>query len=321
MFRSILAMGALALAPLSAIHAQEFPNRPIRLVVPYPAGGAMDVSARVVAQELNNVLKQAVIVENRAGGAGTLAADYVSKAKPDGYTLCWCPTGPLVITPLSDATVPYDPLKDLAPVNHTLNFENVLMARKDLPASDMKQLLELGRNAKEPLTYSTPGAGGTHHLGGEWLKKETGLNLMHVPYKGENPAVTAVMAGQIDMAFASALIAAPAVKDGRAKLIANVGPTRSKLLPDLPTVSELGFPNYAWVNFVGVNAPAGTPPAIIEQLSKAIAQAARTPAVENRLAEMGITVVGGGPTEYEAFLRKEMQTWGNLLKTTNVTRE
>lgn len=227
----------------------------------------------------------------------------------------------MVITPLSDATVPYDPLKDLAPVNHTLDFENVLMARKDLPAENVKELVALGRSTQDALTYSTPGAGGTHHLGGEWLKRETGMKLLHVPYKGENPAVTAVMAGQIDMAFASALIAAPAVKDGRVKVLANVGPARSKLLPDVPTIAESGFPQYAWVNFVGVNAPAGTPPAIIEHLSKAITQAARTPAVENKLADMGISVVGGGPKDYEAFLRNEMKTWGNLLKTTNVTRE
>lgn len=311
----------LALAASSLVQAQAaFPSKPVRLIVPYAPGGALDTSARMVAEEMAHDLGQPVIVENKPGGAGTVGAAQVARAAPDGYTLCWCPTGTVAITPLSDPNVPYDPLKDLVPVSHAINMDNVIMARKDLPANNFKELLALGKKSQRGLTFGTPGAGGTHHLGGAWLAQETGMKLVHVPYKGENPAVADLLGGQIDLVLGSAALAAQFVKEGRLKVLANLGNTRAKLLPDLPTVAESGYPEYGWYNFIGVNAPAGTPAPVVDKLSKAIARAVHTPALEAKFLDLGFQGVGSTPQEYGVFLTKQIETWGRLLKATNVVR-
>ena len=315
-----LAALTLAAATAGALAQATFPNRPVRLVVPYAPGGALDVSARIVAAEMGKSLGQQVIVDNRPGAAGTLGADLVAKSAPDGYTLCWCPTGPLTITPLSDPKVPYQPLKDLAPVSHAINMENVIMARKDFPAGSLKELIALAKASSQGFTYGTPGSGGTHHLGGEWFRNETGANLVHVPYKGENPAVADLLGGQIDLVFGSASLAAPLLKEGKIKVIGNVGSTRSQLLPEVPTVVEAGFPHYAWYNFIGINAPAGTPPAVIDILGRAVAKAVREPAVREKFVSMGFEAVGSTPREYASFLDQQTAIWGRLLKTTNISR-
>jgi tripartite-type tricarboxylate transporter receptor subunit TctC len=318
--RILLAAG-LALAALGTAHAQAFPTKPVRLVVPYAPGGALDGSARIVAGEMSKFLGQPVVVDNRPGGAGTTGADQVAKSAPDGYTLCWCPTGPLTITPLSDPKIPYQPLKDLVPVSHAINMDNVIMARKDFPANTLKEMLALAKTAPHPFTFGTPGAGGTHHLGGEWLQSETGVKLVHVPYKGESPAVADLLGGQIDMVMGSAGLAAPLFKEGKIKIIANLGGERSKLLPQVATVAESGYPKYGWYNFIGINAPAGTPPAVIDTLSKAVAKAVHQPAVQEKFLGLGFQSVGSTPKEYAAFLQKETATWSRLLKTTTITRD
>jgi tripartite-type tricarboxylate transporter receptor subunit TctC len=313
---------ALALAGVvPAAHGQAFPNKPVRLIVPYAAGGSMDGSARVLAGEISKTLGQQVLVDNRPGAAGTLGADLVAKSPPDGYTLCWCSTGPLTITPLTDAKVPYKPLKDLLPVTQAVNIENVIIARRDLPANTLKEMLALSHSSPSGLTFGTPGAGGTHHLGGEWLKTETGGKLVHVPYKGESLALAEVVGGQIDLAFVSPWLAAPLVKEGKIKVIANFGTQRSKLMPEVPTIAESGFPRYGWYNFVGINAPAGTPPAVVDRIAKAVAKAVREPAVAEKFTGMGFEPVGSTPAEYGRFLQKETETWGRVLKTTTITRE
>ncbi len=314
-------MAAAVTVAASDLHAQQFPDKPVRLVVPYAPGGAMDAAARIVAGELTKALGQTVIVDNRAGGAGTIGTAHVAKAPADGYTLCFCVTGVMTITPLSDPKVPYKPLEDLMPVSHVHNMENVIMARRDLPADDLQGLIALSKSRPNGLSFGTPGAGGTHHLGGEWLKNETGAKLVHVAYKGEGPAVNDVLAGHIDLVFGTAAVAAPFAKEGRLKVIANLGPTRSKLLPDVKTVAESGFPNYSWVNFVGINAPAGTPAPVLDTLSNAVMKVMRDPAMQERFHGMGFEPVGSSPKEYEALLRRETETWARLLKTTNIVRE
>jgi tripartite-type tricarboxylate transporter receptor subunit TctC len=314
-FTAALALGAASVA------AQTFPNRPLKLVVPYAPGGAMDAAARMVATELTKNLGQTVVVDNRAGGAGTIGTASVAKSPPDGYTLCFCVTGVMTITPLSDPKVPYKPLEDLVPVSHVHNMENVVMARRDLAANDLAELVALAKAKPEGVTYGTPGAGGTHHLGGEWLKSETGAKLVHVPYKGEGPAVNDLMAGHVDLVFGTAAVAAPLVKEGKIKVLANLGPTRSKLLPDVKTVAESGYPKYAWVNFVGINVPAGTPAAVIDTLAQAVAKSMRDPAMRERFHGMGFEPIGSSPREYATLLRRETDTWSRLLKTTNLSRD
>jgi tripartite-type tricarboxylate transporter receptor subunit TctC len=315
----IALIGFFLSAPLAA--QQPFPSKPVRLVVPYAPGGALDVSARIVASEMTKTLGQPVVVENRPGGAGTMGADFVSKSAPDGYVLCWCPTGPLTITPLSDPKIPYQPLRDLVPVSHVIDMENVLMARRDFPANDMKELVAAAKKSPSGFTFGTPGSGGTHHLGGEWLRQETGVQLVHVPYKGENPAVADLIGGQIDLVLGSASLAAPLLKEGKIKVIANLGTARSKLMPEVATVAEAGYSNYGWYNFIGINAPAGTSTAVINALSAAADKAVHEPSISEKFVGMGFAGIGGTPAEYGRFLDKETSMWGRLLKTTSITRE
>jgi tripartite-type tricarboxylate transporter receptor subunit TctC len=320
-----LARAALAAAALAAAAhagaADAFPGKPVRLVVPYAPGGALDASARLVAQEMAHLLGQPVVVDNKPGGAGTLGADLVAKAPADGYTLCWCPTGPLTITPLSDPKVPYQPLKDLVPVSQAITMDNVIMARRDFPAATLKEMVAYSKTAPKGVTFGTPGAGGTHHLGGEWLQAETGAKLVHVPYKGENPAVSDLLGGQIDLVLGSAALAAPLVKEGKVKVIANLGSTRSRLLPELPTVAESGWPHYGWANFIGINAPAGTPQPVIDTLARAAAKAVRAPALREKFAGLGFEPVGSTPRDYAAFLQRETAIWSRQLQTTTLTRD
>jgi tripartite-type tricarboxylate transporter receptor subunit TctC len=314
-----LVLAAVAVA--GAVHADTFPSKPVRLVVPYAPGGAMDAAARMVATELTKALGQTVVVDNRAGGAGTTGTAYVAKAPADGYVLCFCVTGVMTITPLSDPKVPYKPLEDLLPVSHVHNMENVIMGRRDLPANDLKELVALTKSKPDGVTFGTPGAGGTHHLGGEWLKNETGAKLVHVPYKGEGPAVNDLLAGHVDLVFGTAAVAAPLLKEGRIKVIANLGGGRSKLLPEVKTVAESGYPNYAWENFVGINVPAGTPAPVVDTLARAVIKVMADPAMKERFYSMGFSPVGSGPREYADLLRRETATWSRLLKTTSLTRE
>lgn len=310
-------LGLAGVAPLAAQTA-DYPNRAIKLVVPYAAGGAMDAGARVVAKDLSVALGQPVVVDNQAGGAGTVGTANVVRQPADGYTLCFCVTGVMTITPLSDPNVRYKPLVDLAPISHVHNMENVIMARRDLPASDFASLLALSR--KGELTYGTPGAGGTHHLGAEVLKRETGVAMRHVPYRGEGPAVADLLGGQIDVVMGTAAVAAPLLKEGKIKVIANLGPRRSKLLPQVGTVAEAGYPAYGWVNFVGINAPAKTDPAIVKKLSEAVVKVMHSPSMRERFYEMGFEPIGSTPEEYAELLKRETASWAAILKTVDLPR-
>jgi len=302
-------------------NAQSFPNKPIKLVVPYAAGGAMDAAGRIVATELTKVLGQPVVVDNRAGGAGTTGTNSVVRSTPDGYTLCFCVTGVMTITPISDPTVPYKPLTDLIPISHIHNMENVLMTRKDLPANNLAELIALSNSKSDGLTFGSSGAGGTYHLSGEWLKEEAGMKLVHVPYRGEAPAIVDLLSGQIDLVFGTLASAAPHAKDGKIKLIANLGKNRSKLLPQLKTVSELGYPNYYWSNFVGINAPAGTPQSTVDILEKAAMTIMKDPAMRERFNSLAFEPVGSSAKDYAALLKRETETWTRLVKANPIKRD
>lgn len=301
---------------------QAFPSRPLQLVVPFPPGGAVDAAARLVAKGMSNTLHQTVVVDNRSGAAGTVGTDYVAKSRPQGYILCWCPTGPLTLTPLSDpGGVPYKPLEDLLAVSEVVKMDNVIMARRDLPAKSLKDMQALSLQQGREFTFGTPGAGGTHHLGGNWLSNMSGIKLRHIPYKGEAPAISDLLGGQIDLVFGTAMAAAPLVASGKIRILANLGTTRSRLLPDVPTVAEAGFPGYGWHNFVGINVAAGTPPDIVSTLAEAARNAVRDPAIQQKLKDVGMQPVGSSPAEYTRFLQSETATWQKLLSSTPVSRQ
>ena len=227
----------------------------------------------------------------------------------------------MTITPISDPTVPYKPLTDLIPISHIHNMENVLMSRKDLSANNLAELIALSNTKSDGLTFGSAGAGGTYHLSGEWLKEEAGVKLIHVPYRGEGPAINDLLAGQIDLVFGTLASAAPHAKDGKIKLIANLGKNRSKLFPQLKTISELGYPNYYWSNFVGLNAPAGTPQATIDVLEKAAMTIMKDPAMRERFNNLAFEPVGSSAKEYAALLKRETETWTRLVKANPIKRD
>ena len=255
-----------SLAFVQAAIAQSFPIKPIRLVVPFAAGGVTDVMARLVGGEMAKYLGQPLVIDNRLGAGGAIAAEFVAKAPADGYTLCFCTTGPMALIPILDPKLPYNPLRDLAPISHLHNVDNVIIARADLPANTIAQVVALAQASPDKITYGTPGIGGPQHLSGELMNSMAGIRLLHVPFKGEAPSITDLMGGQIDLVFASVLAAMPHIKSGKVKAIAVPHRTRAKLLPQVPTVAESGYPGYEISNFVGINAPAGTPAVVIDRL-------------------------------------------------------
>lgn len=313
-----LGLGAVLAAPVAA---QPYPSKPVRLVVPFAAGGVTDVMARLIGGEMARHLGQPVTVDNRAGAGGAIAAEYVAKSPADGYTLCFCTTGPMALIPILDAKLPYDPLRDLAPVSHLHNVDNVIIARPTLPANTVAEVVALARSSPDKLTYGTPGIGGPQHLSGELLNTMAGIRLVHVPFKGEAPSITDLIGGQIDLVFASVLAAVPHIKSGKVKALAVPHRARAELLPDVPTVAESGYPGYEISNFVGINAPAGTPSAVIERLYQSVAAAIAQPAVRQRMVAEGLTPVGSRPEPYAAFLLSEHQKWSGVIRQAGLTRQ
>jgi tripartite-type tricarboxylate transporter receptor subunit TctC len=314
--------GATALVLVAGTaFAQAWPSRPVRLVVPFASGGSTDVAARLLGGEMTRTLGQPIVVENRAGGAGALAAEYVAKAAPDGYTLCFCTTGPMALIPILDPKLPYDPLRDFAPVSHVLDVENVIIARPDLAASDVRGLVALAKGSPDRITFGTPGPGGPQHLGGELLNTMAGVRLVHVPFKGEGPAIAELLGGRIDIVFASMVAALPQIRAGKVKALAVPHAARSRMLPDVPTVAEAGYPGYAIANFIGISAPAGTPPAAIERLYESVRAALAVPAVQERLAADGLAPIGSRPEAYADMLKRAHERWSGVIRQAGLTRQ
>jgi tripartite-type tricarboxylate transporter receptor subunit TctC len=317
--RSTLLIAAmLTLAAASSACAQDWPKaRPVHLVVPFAPGGATDVLGRLIGGELAKVLGQAVVVDNKAGAAGSIGTDLVAKSPPDGYTICFCTTGPQAILPHL-TKLPFDPQKDLVPVVHIHNVPNVLLSRSRFEASSVKELVARAKDRPGTITYASTGQGGPQHLAGEYFQKLAGIKLVHVPYKGENPAFVDLVGGQIDLAMGSIAVAEPLLAAGKIKAIAVTGMRRSPLLPNVPTVAESGFPNYEAFTLVGLNVPAGTPQDIVDRLNQAANQVLATPAVRERMLGMGVDPVGGTAKGYADFLKSEYEKNGRIVNEGNI---
>ena len=309
-----------ALVPASAAHAQaqDYPKaRPIRLIVPFAAGGATDVLARLIGGELAGVLGQTVVLENKAGAAGSIGTDLVAKSMPDGYTVCFCTTGPQVVLPHL-TRLAFNPQKDLVPVVHVHDVPNVLVARSNFDANSIKELVALAKARPGAITYASTGQGGPQHLAGEYLQKLAGIELVHVPYKGENPAFVDLMSGVVDLSFGSISVAEPLLASGKIKAIAVTGKRRSPTLPNVPTVAESGYPNYEAYTFVGLNVPAGTPQDIVDRLNKATNQVLADRVVREKMIGMAVEPVGGSAKAYGDFLKSEFEKNGRIIKEGNI---
>jgi tripartite-type tricarboxylate transporter receptor subunit TctC len=304
-----------------ASHAlAQYPAKPITTVVGFEPGGGTDTTARIVAPALGELLGQQVVVENRAGAGGNIAVDYVAKSVPDGYTIVLANVGALAVNPHILKT-PYDPLKDLAPIGMASVFPNVLVVQPSLPVKNVQDFVKLAKEAPGKVTYASSGIGGAGHLAGELLRLMAKIDIVHVPYKGGGPAMQGFLGGQVDSFFATPVSSISQIKAGRARAIATTGPKRDKLMADVPTIAESGFPGYEAVNWYGYLAPARTPKEVVDRLSRDIAKALASPKVIEALHKTGVEPVAMTPEEFGRYIKREYDTWGKVVKEAHIKAE
>lgn len=294
--------------------AQDFPSRPVKLVVTFSAGGSNDIIARLLAPKLADLLKQSVIVENRPGGNNIPGADHVAKSAPDGYTLLMGNTTILGIMGSLFRNLPFDPQRDFAPVSTLAITSSVLVVHPSVEANNVKELVALANANPGKLNYASAGNGTPFHLSGELFKSRTGTNLIHVPYKGNAPAMIDLLAGRVQVQFANLTEVLAYIQNGKLRPIVWSGAKRTPLLPDVPTVAEAGFANAESVSSFSIVAPKGTPKDVVTRLSTEIGKVLRLPDVYQRMADLGLEPVGDSPEEADAFLRKEFAKWAKVIK-------
>jgi tripartite-type tricarboxylate transporter receptor subunit TctC len=308
-----LTAAALLATGAAAQGTQPYPTKPIKMVVASAAGGILDTVGRLVATRIGESMGQTVFVENRAGAGGILGTEVVAKAPPDGYTIAKVATSH-AINPSLYPKMPYDTVKDLAPVSQTVNLTNVLVVHPSVPASTVQELIALAKAKPKTLTFGSAGNGQSNHLSGEIFRTMAGIEIMHVPYKGSAPALTDVVAGNISMMFVDILSALPHVKAGRLKALGVTGFKRSPAAPELPTISESGLQGFNGSTWLGLVAPAGTPRDIVAKLSAETSKALNAPDVRERLLAQGVEPVGSTPEQFAAFIDSEMQRYAAAVK-------
>jgi tripartite-type tricarboxylate transporter receptor subunit TctC len=313
--------GAAMIMPAATGAAEPFPTRPIRLVVPYPAGGGTDIVGRVLGQRLHQSLGQPVVIDNRGGAGGTLGTALAAKAAPDGYTLLLVPTSH-VINPSIYAKLSYDTEKDFAPITMVASAAILMAVHQGVPADTIRGFVEAAKARPLALAnYGSAGAGTVFHLSGELLKQLTGLELVHVPYRGGGPTVTALIAGEIPLAFETMLALQPHIRSGTLRALAIMSPRRSAAMPEIPTTAEAGFPALVADNSYALFAPAGTPAPILARLHDATVAALALPDVRDRLREQGAEVIGSSPAELAAYVAAEIPKWAALARQAGVKPE
>jgi tripartite-type tricarboxylate transporter receptor subunit TctC len=316
MLRKLL-LGLLLLAP-SLAAAQDFPTRPIRLIVPFPAGGPFDIIARVVGQRMSELTGQPVLIDNRGGQGGVLGTDAVAKANPDGYTIAISSAGALAISP-SMEKVAYDTLRDLEPVTLVATVPEMLVVATDVPAKNLSELIALAKAQPGKLNFASTGPGGLPHLAGELLKSAARIDIVHIPYRGAAPAVNDMLGQQqIQMAFFDLPILLPQIRANKLRAIAVGSLTRAPTAPQVPTLAEAGFPELHIENWYGMVAPKGTPQPIMAALHRIATQAIADPAVKEKLAAQGATLVGDTPEHFRAFIADETKRWAKVIKDAGV---
>ena len=320
-FRSVLLAAAGLLVALTTMAAAQadYPNRPVRLIIPFPPGGSNDVVGRMIGTQLSQQLGKQVIVDNRAGAGGVIGTELASHAPADGYTI-------LVIS-LAHAVnpwlykLPYDPIKAFAPIGVMGSGPNVVVVHPSLPVHSIKELVALAKQKPGDLQYASAGVGSFQHLGAELFKLEAGVDILHVPFKGGGPAMIDVVGGHTKVMFSSLVQTTPHIKTGKLRAIGVGSKERSKVLPDVPSVAEAGVPTYEAVNWWGIVAPAGTPQPIIDKLHAALTAAQDSAEVEKQFATEGATVIKKSPKEFGAFMASEMQKWQQVVKKGNIKAE
>jgi tripartite-type tricarboxylate transporter receptor subunit TctC len=305
-----LAVGA---APARA-QVADFPSRSITLLVPFVAGGSSDVVMRLVSKRVSERLKQAIVIDNRPGGAGNVAALAIKNAPKDGYTLMMGHTGTHAINATLYSDLKFDPAKDFAPITPLISFNNILIVNEGSAAKSAKQLVALGKSKADGLTYASQGVGTGGHLLGVILAKQTGVNLIHVPYRGVAPAVTDMVAGRVDLMFSSYVTAGPHIESGKLRMLAIAGAKRHPRFPELPTMGEAGFPGVEMEQWFGLFAPAGTPEPVVRKLNEAFVEALESDEVRNTLLPQGAVIIPGTPQDLAAMIARDIVRLGQVVK-------
>ena len=315
---ALFACAALAASALA--NAQPYPAKTIKIVVPFAVGGIADTFGRVLAQKMSEAWGQPVVVENKTGAGGNIGADLVAKSPPDGYTLVVGNIGSHAVNPFLVKNMPFDPLRDFTPVAHMLDAEGLLVVHPSLPVRTIPELVAYAKANPGKLSYASGGIGTTSHLAGELFKSMAGIDMVHVPYKGNSPAITDVMGNQAQMIFATMPTVIQQAKAGRLRAIATLGTTRTPALPDTPTIGE-SLPGFEVANWIGLFAPAGTPHEIVAKLNAEVQKVMRSPDVEKRLETEGAKFIPTTPESFAAFQRAESEKWAKAIREAGIKTE
>ena len=307
----------LAFASGQSMAQEKWPSKPIRFIVPWPPGGASDVTARVLGQKLQEALGQPVVVENRVGGNGIIALELVAKAPADGYTILMANSGPNAINQVLYEKLPYDAIKDFAPITLTTMVPLILTASTGVEAKSVKELLAYAKANPGKLNMASPGQTTVGGMAVDLLKNMSGIDVQHIIYKGDSPAITALLAGQVDIMFPTVVAITAHVKSGRLRALAVASAKRVSSMPDLPTMDEAGVPGFEADSWGGVMVPAGTSPAVVQRLNAEIVRILKMPDVAERLRGLGAEIVGGTPEEFAAYIKSEIDKWGKVARSTN----
>ena len=312
--RATCCLGLPAWFAVPAAHAQNYPVKAIRFVVPFPAGGPLDIAARAIGQKLTEAWKQPVIIDNRPGAGGNIGADNVAKSAPDGYTLLMGAVSTHAINPNLNAKMPYDALRDFAPITLVTTVPNVLVVHPSVPAKNVRELIALARARPGQLNFASGSTGSTGHLAGELFKVMAGVEMVHVPYKGAAPAVTDLVAGHVSLMFDNLASALPQIKAGRTRALAVTTLARSAMVPDLPTIDESGLKGFDLTTWFGVFAPAGVPPPLLGALHREITRALDAADLRSRLAALGAQPTPNTPEAFAAFIKAEHAKYAQVIK-------
>jgi tripartite-type tricarboxylate transporter receptor subunit TctC len=318
-FNKAVFASAMLLAAVTA-GAQGFPNKPVRMIVPFVPGGATDALARGLAQKMSEAWGQPVVVENKPGASGNLCTEQVARAPADGYTMLMTINSHTLNASLY-SKLPYDPIKDFQPVSLFAVAPNVVAARPDLPANNVGELIKLAQAQPGKITYGSAGSGSGSHLAGALFANMAGVTMQHVPYKGVAQAVTDLIGGQIDLSFSVYSVVDPHIRAGKLKALAVTSAKRSPYAPNLPTVAEAGLKGFDVFSWFGVLVPARTPPAVVAAIHEQIARAARAPDLKDKFAAQGLDLVGNTPDEFAEFLRQDFAVWDKVIKSANIKVE
>lgn len=314
----MLFLGVVFLGLVPQSYAQTYPNKPIRLIVPFPPGGGNDVIARVIAQKLTERFGQQVVVDNKAGANGIVGLQALMQAPPDGYTIAVGAAGPMAVNPSLYEKLPYDPLKDFAPITNMVNFPLLLVTHPSVPAKNIQELIALAKAKPQQLYFASPGSGNSGHLAGELFNAMAQVKTVHVPYKGQGPALSDLITGQVQMLYSSIPSVVNQIKSGQLNAVAVGSAKRLASMPDIPTIAESGVPGYEAYSWVGMLAPAKTPKDIVNKLNAEIVDILKRKDVADKLNQQGAIPVGDTPEQFASYIKAEIEKWGGVVRSANI---